>query len=337
MKKGRLAAAVGLALGFVSLAFAGNGYLSVITTPEGASVRVNNAAKGESPVFLVLPAGSYRVEVTLPDYETAAQTVQVVDDEVSKVSFVLTKVRPAVRIPALPRPVAKGNLTLLTDWQGAEIYLDGVKQAVTTPATIKDLAPGTYSIIFIARGYAMPKSVTVAAGKTTVVNESFEEYKKVLAQPKIDPAKLAEEREKKRQLLPAQVAIQLEPLTVRTTSGSGMLTEADSYELTFQYRKKGETNWQTKVLPWESTQTETTFALEKGTYEVQLTATQYRQPTGPLAIIIESKRRKVNETRVAMPQEVAADTLYKFVISYTAQDGIVYKVETSALSTPIEL
>lgn len=60
------------------------------------------------------------------------------------------------------------ELTVLANIRGADVYLDGVRQRETTPATFR-LRPGVYQVRVEARGYeSWEETVTLRTGDVTI-------------------------------------------------------------------------------------------------------------------------------------------------------------------------
>ncbi len=60
--------------------------------------------------------------------------------------------------------LGQGSLTIESDPPGAEVYLDGVRQAGRTPLEIKELIPGTHLVSFQRRGYQPSTTMTEVRG-----------------------------------------------------------------------------------------------------------------------------------------------------------------------------
>ncbi len=320
-------------------AWAQEGYLRITSTPDGASISIDGKEKGKTPLLLAIAPGKHTIVASLSAYDSVTQTVEVLENEVTRVDLTLQK--KAVRLPvATPlRPSGKGNLTIITDWPDATIYLDGLNTGEKTPATLKDLSAGLHSIILVSGDLAMFDRVFVQPNKTSVVKKSFEDYKKTrLSLLKSEEESLKQkEIEEKRQKLPARVAFKLEKLAAASTgkTGSVLWDTTDTVVLTFAYRKAGATEWTTRELKWEAPEEEP-ISLEKGTYELQMTATRYKQPKGLLTIIVESKKEKVAEAKASLKKDLQADTLYTFTLSYDGGTNLSYKIEEKALNTAVE-
>lgn len=57
------------------------GQLNIQTVPAGANIRINNEAVGISPLSLTRSGGSYHLEITLGDYQTIAEDIEITNSE----------------------------------------------------------------------------------------------------------------------------------------------------------------------------------------------------------------------------------------------------------------
>lgn len=152
------------------------GRLLVRSTPSGASVEVDGAARGLTPLALRdLALGSRTIAVARRGYIAEQRRV------------VLTRARPSrsleIRLTAAaaaaPRPnppatlgqrtagAATGILIVESRPAGAAVMIDGQPRGVT-PATIEGLAPGDYRVNLSLAGYQpFATTVRVVAGERT--------------------------------------------------------------------------------------------------------------------------------------------------------------------------
>ncbi|NPA47179.1 MAG: PEGA domain-containing protein, partial [Thermococci archaeon] len=126
------------------------GYLTVTSTPSGASVYIDGKYAGTTPLENYrLPTGDHTVKVGKDGYKTYTTTVDVSPGATSTVSATLHPLPVKVSITSTP--------------PGASVYINGVYKG-TTPLTLS-LAPRTYDVKVVKNGYkTWEKSVTVEAG-----------------------------------------------------------------------------------------------------------------------------------------------------------------------------
>ena len=236
-----------------------------------------------------------------------------------------------------------GNLTVITDWQDVTIYLDGSKFKGNPPITIKDIPAGLHSVILVSGDYADSSRVLIQKGKTFVLKKSFEEDRaKMTSQTQKDEAaalaKKAEELELKRQALPAKIVLSLtipSAATAQQDSSVSLWGESDVIDLSFQYRKTGETAWTLKELN-SNTKKEDSFTLEKGSYEIKFVATHSREPKGVINIFLGAKKEKIKEYKESFKQDFLPDVQYTYVITCDSKTEFSYKLTEVKLDTPIE-
>ncbi|HRS06532.1 MAG TPA: PEGA domain-containing protein [Candidatus Ratteibacteria bacterium] len=321
--------------------FAQEGYLRVISNPDGADVEVAGKNIGKTPVLSVLKPGKYTYKVSLTGYETLSGTTEVVENEVTRLNLTLVKqVQKTPSKPTLTKSAsAKGGLTILTDWQDVSIYLNGHKVNETPPVTLKDVPAGLNSVILVSGDYADSFRILVQQGKTSVLKKNFQEDKnKYEAQATVTETTVVETSTLVKSMLPAKIIVSL-TTSVSTEStdskkqDASILGESDSVEVSFRYRKAGETDWNEKTLV-SGTKVEESFEIGKGTYEIQLIAVHYKVPTGLLNVLL-SKKEKIREYKESISKEIQPDTKYKYTISYDGK-SFGYKLEEMKLNTSIK-
>lgn len=312
--------------------FAQEGYLRITSTPEGASVEIAGKNIGKTPVLTALKPGKYTYKLSLTDYEVVSGTAEVLENEVTKVD--ITLVKKAQALPAKPAPVkpltGKGKLTILTDWQDVTIYLNGHRIDEKPPVTLKDVPAGLNNVILVSGDYADSFRILVSPGKTSVLKKNFEEDKnRYLSQPKTveTPVEVP--------VIPAKIIVTIDTPTSQDTKtkDTTILGESDVIEVVFRYKKTDQTEWNEKTLQ-TGTKTEETFELEKGIYEIQLTATHYKVPTGLLNVLL-TKKEKVREYKEVMKKEIQPEMQYKYKISYDGK-SFGYKIEETKLPATVK-
>ncbi|HOL21447.1 MAG TPA: PEGA domain-containing protein [bacterium] len=344
---------VGMIILCCGVLFAQEGFLRVTSVPDGASIEVGGKNIGKTPLLTTLKPGTYTLKATLSGYAINSQEIKIVENEVTIVQITMLKEaqKKEVSVSDIKKVRGTGNLTVITDLENATIYLDGVKISEVPPVTIKDIPAGLHDVILVSGDYADSARVMVQKGKTSVLKHSFAEardgwkkwsprvYSEREEQERLAKEKAAE-MEQKRQALPAKIVLKLTNPALSDASQQDtsikLWGESDTVELSFQYRKSGETPWNIKTLSSKKT-SEDSFTLEKGSYEVQFVATHYKEPTGVLNILLGSKKEKVREYKEsATKYEFKPDTQYTFNILYDGKSDFSYKVEEKALNTPLE-
>ncbi len=174
----------------------GYGDIRVRSVPAGAAVYVNNNYMGStfssSGLYITqLSPGSYPVRITLQDYQPYTVTATVTAGGVYDILANLAPVVPG------PTPEIHGQLTVRSNPEGADIFLDNVYRGLT-PLTLVDIPVGSHSILLQLDGYQdWQSSVSVSAGGSTDVSG--------ILTPAITPS-------------PAPTTIITQPLPIQTRS-----------------------------------------------------------------------------------------------------------------------
>jgi hypothetical protein len=147
----------------------------------------------------------------------------------------------------------------------------------------------------------------------------------------------AEEIARKRQTLPARIVLRLaNPDLKEEEQDIAIWGESDLITVAFQYRKKGESDWKSSELDSKNRK-EDTFEIEKGSYEIHLTGTHFKEPKGIINIFLGEKRTKIKEYRETIEQEFEPDREYTYSILYDGKTDFSQTMESVKLDTEIEL
>ncbi len=108
------------------------GSLTIVSTPEGAVVSLNEQIKGRTPLTISeLASGEYEISITKDLYHTHTERFIVIDGS--------DNTRDITLLPAF------GQLIINSKPSGATIYLDGQIKG-QTPASFSELPSGTYTL-----------------------------------------------------------------------------------------------------------------------------------------------------------------------------------------------
>ena len=154
------------------------GSLLVRSTPSGASVSVDGAAKGVTPLALRdLPAGTRTITLAHPGYAAETRKVQISHDRPSRSLEV--RLAAVAQTPAAPAPAARpstpatlgkpaastGTLVVESRPAAASVSING-RDRGKTPLVIADLEPGEYQVVLTMPGYRnVATTVRVVAGE----------------------------------------------------------------------------------------------------------------------------------------------------------------------------
>jgi len=126
--------------------------VQIHTSPQGATIRVNDAVRGVSDLDLTLPAGSYRIDAQMDGYQPASSLLDAETNAPNSVELALQ--------PALP------ILRMIADNGTGKVWLDGEAEEQTEGVewASKGLAPGEHKFRFVgSEGQASFKFITPAA------------------------------------------------------------------------------------------------------------------------------------------------------------------------------
>ncbi|MBI4530594.1 MAG: PEGA domain-containing protein, partial [Candidatus Latescibacteria bacterium] len=118
------------------------GAIRVVTTPERATVTIDGAYKGETPLVIAdLSPGTYEVAIQLGGYAGATRSVTVNAGETYGMEVGLMQ--------------ESGGLIVTSKPTGTEVMLDGVSRGVTSSTGLKidGLKPGVYRLTVKREGY----------------------------------------------------------------------------------------------------------------------------------------------------------------------------------------
>ena len=134
--------------------------LVIDSTPRGATVTLNDALQGKTPLRLLLPPDAATVELTRDGFAPARRTVRLSCEQETRLALTLQDVQPPrVTLEASPGPVAPsdGLKVAVTAEDGAGIarvalLVDGAQVAEAADAMLlhnidtRDLSPGVHQI-----------------------------------------------------------------------------------------------------------------------------------------------------------------------------------------------
>jgi len=161
------------------------GQVVVETTPAGATVEVDGAVRGTTPVTLSLKPGEYRLAVRLAGYRPVEEAVAVAAEAEVQRSYTLE--------------VAPATLAIASEPAGAAVTLDGAAVG-ETPVSLESVAAGSHRIVLTHKGYYPYESaIDLAAGQELSLHPLLREdqrvrFRGVLMEPEARDTILARER-----------------------------------------------------------------------------------------------------------------------------------------------
>ncbi|MGE3507887.1 MAG: PEGA domain-containing protein [Vicinamibacterales bacterium] len=126
--------------------------------PTGADVLIDGAVRGQTPLKLALPVGTYALEIRS---EAGTRTLPLTIE-----AGVL--VAQYVELLAAPALSQAGRLEIASDPAGAQVAVDGVARGVT-PLTIEKVDAREHAITLTRGGVVVQRTVSVKAGASTSV------------------------------------------------------------------------------------------------------------------------------------------------------------------------
>ena len=136
------------------------GSMDLNSTPDAASVVVNGAFRGTTPLTLSgLDPGVYNVSFSKFGYETLTTPVTVESGSISEVDAALV--------------FPKGSVSVNSTPAGANVTLDG-SYAGISPLTIANIVPGNHTLVVSLAGFPQRTlAIQVAGDQTTMADISF--------------------------------------------------------------------------------------------------------------------------------------------------------------------
>ena len=139
-----------------------DGSLRVESDPGGASVQINGALRGVTPLTLTLAPGHYEMRV---DYRGRTQTIPVNISQRAETIHHITWPQADAGAAAAAAAPTTGALQILTDPAGATVEVDGTARGLS-PVSIRDLSVGEHEVLVRSGGAVHRRTVRVDAGSS---------------------------------------------------------------------------------------------------------------------------------------------------------------------------
>jgi hypothetical protein len=125
------------------------GALSIVSTPAGARIYVNDQFKGEAPVVLdTVTPGEYTVRAELKGYEPETRTVEVTTGGTKAEEFQLTRNAGVMNLVTEPAEVK-----VTVDGDDCGTTPAGASPDVSQPYRVDGLSTGEHSVVLSKKGY----------------------------------------------------------------------------------------------------------------------------------------------------------------------------------------
>jgi hypothetical protein len=137
------------------------GSISIISNPSGASVYLDGAYMGKTPLSLDnVISKSHIITVKKTGYDDKTLSLSLSAGGAENLDVLLESL--------------SGSISISSNPSGANIYLDGTFKG-TTPTTLSNVPTGSHAIKIAKSGYNdISKSVTVSSSQTTYISENLE-------------------------------------------------------------------------------------------------------------------------------------------------------------------
>ncbi|WP_255333198.1 PEGA domain-containing protein [Methanocalculus taiwanensis] len=137
-----------------------DGYLSIDSSPRGATIRVDGRYVGTTPVTTQVTSGTtHRVQVEYPGYDSWSAVYTAYSGQTTQVYASLT-----------PTPQTTGYLSITSSPSGADVYVDGSYRGYA-PMTVGNLIVGAHTLELRLSGYQKStQTVQIYSGQTTTKN-----------------------------------------------------------------------------------------------------------------------------------------------------------------------
>ncbi len=137
-----------------------DGYFSIDSSPQGATVRVDGHYVGATPVTTQVTAGTtHRVQVEYSGYDAWSAVYTAYSGQTTQIYASLT-----------PTPQTTGYLTVTSSPPGADVYVDGSHRGYT-PMSVGNLIVGAHTLELRLSGYQKStQTFQVYSGQTTTKN-----------------------------------------------------------------------------------------------------------------------------------------------------------------------
>ncbi|WP_347841541.1 PEGA domain-containing protein [uncultured Draconibacterium sp.] len=143
--------------------FGQNGFIDLKSEPKGATIFIDQKLQGQTPAMLELSPGKHQIKLELDGYETSTTIVEIVSDLV---------LNETIKLKAL------GKLSITTNPQNSNIYIDGRKINKNSPVSEYLIAAGSHSIKvvnykidgFQDKGLSVTKNINIQSSQTQSIH-----------------------------------------------------------------------------------------------------------------------------------------------------------------------
>ena len=153
-------------------------YISISSTPTGASVYINDVYRGKTPLKEIeRSTGNYKITLKKDGYKDSVKNISITDDDLGKqkeINIVLEKKTES----NTAANTDSGTLLIKSNPANARIFMDGKDTGEETPYTFNTISIGKHSITLKKDGYQNgSKDINVEVGKTVSVLFTMQKIK----------------------------------------------------------------------------------------------------------------------------------------------------------------
>lgn len=146
------------------------GALSILTTPQGAKVYLDDALRGQAPLVLdTVAPGTHTLRVELEHYETQTRTIELAKSQTRAEAFELVRNSGIVEIVTDP-----AGVTVELDGQSRGVTATGGERQPSAPFRIDPVATGEHKVLLSRKGFfTVEKDIKVERGQTLQIREQL--------------------------------------------------------------------------------------------------------------------------------------------------------------------
>jgi PKD repeat protein len=150
--------------------------LSVASNPAGATVFIDNAVKGVTPLTLTdTTIGNHRLTITLDGYEEYTKNIMVESATPLSIVALLTRSAP---LPTI-QPPPNGSIAITSIPSGADVFIDDMQRGIT-PAIFPGVLPGNHQVTLSFKGYDdWSHIISVGSGQMAAINAEMAAKKEI--------------------------------------------------------------------------------------------------------------------------------------------------------------
>jgi PKD repeat protein len=150
--------------------------LSVSSTPPGAMVFIDNAAKGITPVILTdMAIGTHELLLRKAGFDDYTRSILIEPSTPVTIGATLRKILPESTTP----PSDSGSIAITSSPAGAMVVVDTIHRG-TTPLILTEIPAGIHLVTLSSKGYDdWNHTISVGSGQMAAINAELEATKEI--------------------------------------------------------------------------------------------------------------------------------------------------------------